>query len=291
MSTQNARPSAEKELGWRFLLSRRWLGYFALLIIFAIACVWLGNWQFERRAQARAEIARIDANYDAEAVPLAEAVPELDSFDEDAHKWQPVELHGAYTGEVYLARNRPGPNGVGSNLIQPFQNNDGTIIFIDRGWVPISGTDEIPADLPVADAGETIVTARLRAGEPEITGRTSAGNSVASINLPELARLNSTSDSSYTGAYGRLIEESPASETGIPAERPERDEGPHLSYALQWYVFILIAGIGVGYAARQEYRGLNAEGESVKREDQRRAERKERRGLSDAEEEDALLEQ
>jgi cytochrome oxidase assembly protein ShyY1 len=133
------------------------------------------------------------------------------------------------------------------------------------------------------------VTVRLRASEPEIQGRSAAGNSVPSINLPELKRLSGLSGTVITGAYGQLVAEDPSSESGVLAARPERDEGPHLSYALQWYVFILIAGIGVIYAARQEYRGLNAEGESVKREDAKRAERKLRRGPSDAEEEDALL--
>lgn len=282
--------SIDTQHGWSFLRSRRWLGYFALLIVFSIACVWLGNWQFERRAEARAEIARIDANYDAAPLALNDVITDPISFDEDAHKWQPVELRGEYLGDTYLARNRPGPQGVGSNLIQAFRGQDGRVLFIDRGWVAVSGTGQVPASLPSVPIGEVTVVARLRASEPEIQGRSSAGNSVASINLPELARLSHTGDTAITGAYGQLVSENPSSETGVLAEKPERDEGPHLSYALQWYVFILIACIGVAYAARQEYRSLNAGDESVLREDARRAERKQRRGPSDAEEEDALLE-
>lgn len=277
------------QIGWSFLRTRRWIGYFALLIVFSIACVWLGNWQFERRAEARAEIARIDNNYDAAAMPIGDAVPSLSEFDEDARKWQPVELHGRYIGEEYLARNRPGVNGVGSNLIQAFEQHDGTIVFIDRGWVPVSGTDVVPEGLPAAPEGETTVLARLRASEPEIPGRTSVGRFVPSINAAELAAVAGLDGDVYTGTYGQLIEETPSAETGVLAVRPERDEGPHLSYALQWYVFILIATIGLGYGARQEYRSFNAEGESVRREDERRAERKRKRGPSDADEEDALL--
>lgn len=276
-------------VGWSFLRSRRWLGYFALLLIFSIACVWLGNWQFERRAQARAEIARIDSNYDAPSVPLAEAMPDPAAFDEDALKWLPVELHGEYVGEAFLARNRPGPGGVGSSLLQAFRDDDGSVLFIDRGWVPVSGTDEIPDDLPAAAPGEATVIARLRASEPQIAGRSAAGRSLASIHVPELAELSGVDGTVYTAAYGQLVSEQPSGESGALAERPERDEGPHLSYALQWYVFIIIACVGVGYAARQEYRGLNAEGESVRREDLRRAARRRRRGPTDADEEDALI--
>lgn len=282
--------STEYQTGWSFLRSRRWLGYFALLLIFTIVCVWLGNWQFERRAEARAEIARIDANYDAVPVPLAEALTDPAAFDVDQHKWQTVEMHGQYIGDTYLARNRPGPNGVGSNLIQAFRNDDGSILFVDRGWVPVSGTDELPSGLPSVPSGEMTVQARLRASEPMISGRSSAGHSVASINSGELARLSGVESSAFTGAFGQLVSELPSGETGVLAVRPARDEGPHLSYALQWYVFIIIGVAGVAYGARQEYRGLNADGESVKREDERRAERKRRRGPNDADIEDALLE-
>lgn len=274
-------------IGWRFLASRRWIGYYALLLVFSIACVWLGTWQFDRRAEARAEIDRIDTNYDAPAVPLASLLPDRAAFDEDTLKWSTVEAHGTYVGEPMLARNRPGPTGVGSNLVQALRLTDGTVFFVDRGWVPIAGTDEIPSTLPEAPSGEVTVLARLRASEPEVAGRSASGRTVPSINLPHLAK--EMTGEAYTGAYGQLISETPSGETGVLAQRPERDEGPHLSYALQWYVFILIAVLGVGYAARQEYRSLNAGDESVRREDERRAARKHRRGLSDAEEEDALL--
>lgn len=289
MNAEREAMSPERPVGWSFLHGRRWIGYFTMLLVFSIACVWLGNWQFDRRAQAQAEIVRIDSNYDAAPIPLAEALPDPTAFDEDALKWQPVELRGEYVGEPYLARNRPSAAGVGSNLVQAFLNEDGSIFFVDRGWVAVSGTDEVPEDLPAPPAGKVSVLARLRAGEPEIAGRTSVGRSVPSINPVELARVSETTGPVYTAAYGQLISEQPSGEHGLLAPRPERDEGPHLSYALQWYVFILIACIGVAYAARQEYRGLNAGDESVRREDERRAERKRRRGPSDADEEDALL--
>jgi|GEM_PF-932295 len=246
-------------------------------------------------AEARAEIERIDSNYDAAPMSLAAALPDPAAFDNDEHKWQPVALHGQYIGEPFLARNRPSAAGVGSNLVQAFRNDDGSIFFVDRGWVAVSGTDEVPSDLPLPAPGEVEALVRLRAGEPEIAGRSAAGHSLPSIHLPTLAELSLKAGYAapgavvYTAAFGQLVSEQPEGEHGLLAERPERDEGPHLSYALQWYVFILIACIGVAYAARLEYRGLNAGDESVRREDARRADRKRRRGPSDADEEDALL--
>lgn len=289
-----AEPGQSQEIGWTFLYSRRWIGYFAMLVIFSIICVLLGNWQFERRAEAQAEIARIDGNYDAAPVPLEIELAELNSFDEDAQKWQKVTAVGEYIGEPYLARNRPGPQGVGSNLVHPFRTDDGRVLFVDRGWVPVDGVAAERSDLggailPEAPSGTVQLEARLRASEPVIQGRTTSGRTVPSIDLPELARISGTEGEAFTGAYGMLVSETPTAEHGVLPAKPERDEGPHLSYALQWYVFILIAATGVAYAARREFRGLNASSEAVAQQDERSAARKKRRGPSDADEEDALL--
>ena len=295
-ATRSAASGSEQEarVGWRFLYSKRWIGYFAMLAVFSIACVMLGNWQFERRAEARAEIARIDANYDAPAVSLDEVLPSLSEFDEDAQKWRTAEIVGEYIEHPMLARNRPGPEGVGSDLIYPIRTASGQVFFVDRGWVAIDGAQAesgavTAATLPQPAKGEVTVIVRLRASEPDIAGRESTESTVASINGTELARITGTADEAYTGAYGMLVSETPSGEHGMLPAKPERDEGPHLSYALQWYVFIIIAAIGVAYAARREYRTMNAGSESVARQDERSAARRKRRGPTDADEEDALL--
>lgn len=280
--------------GWSFLRSRRWLGYFAMLAVFSIACVWLGNWQFERRAEARAEIARIDANYGAPAVAVDIELPDPAQFDEDTQKWRTVSATGEYVGDPVLARNRPGPDGVGSDLIQALQTDDGRVFYVNRGWVPVNGNEAEAGDfdpdlLPAAPKGPVTVETRLRASEPQIDGRTAGTRTVASIDIPAITEVTGIDAETYVGAYGMLVSESPDAEHGALPAKPERDEGPHLSYALQWYIFILIAGIGVGYAARHEYRTLNAGSDVVREQDRRSAVRKKKRGPSDSDEEDALL--
>ncbi|CAG7618964.1 SURF1 family protein [Leucobacter soli] len=288
-----ARRAPETLPGWSFLRSRRWLGYYGLFIVFSIVCAWLADWQFDRRSDARAEITRIEQNYNAPAVPIETVVPDPARFDEDAMKWQTATVRGEYVGNPFLARNRPGPVGVGSQLLQPLRTEQGLIFFVDRGWVSVNGNEANAsgtwlASAPAAPSGPVEVDVRLRASEPQLVGRLSQGSTVASINLPELARVGGF-DAAYTGAYGMLVRESPEAATGLLPDPPERDEGPHLSYALQWYVFIIIAAFGIVYAARQEHRGLNAGSEAVLRQQQRAEARKARRGTTDAEEEDAYL--
>ncbi|MFF2274031.1 SURF1 family protein [Agromyces sp. NPDC058136] len=246
---------------WRFLLTPRWAGYLALTIVFAIACSALGTWQLNRRAEALAEVARIDANYDAAPVPLDEALPDPAGFDVD-QRWQVVAISGEYLpAEEVVVRNRPMGGSTGFQVITPFQLDDGTVFMVDRGWIA-QNSDGRPSEIPAPPEGEVEVTARLKAGEGRIEGRTSTGIEFATIDLDELAER--VGEPSYTGAYGILVQSGDdAAEPPLAAPRPERDEGPHLSYALQWYVFALLAFIGLGWAANQERKTLaEASGQS-----------------------------
>ena len=120
---------------WRFVLSRQWAGYLALTVIFAIVCCALGTWQLNRRAEALAEVARIDANYDADPVPVAEALPDLAAFDVD-QRWQVVALTGEFlVDEEVVVRNRPFEGSSGFEVITPFRLDDGTVFMVDRGWI------------------------------------------------------------------------------------------------------------------------------------------------------------
>jgi len=271
-----------------FLISKRWLGYWALFLIFSVSCVLLGNWQFDRRAQAQAEIARIDQNYDAPAVPLEGVVPARTDFSEADHKWQQVIVTGRYLDQVFLVRNRPYQSQVGYEILAPLQLNDGSVFIVNRGWLPLSETADGEVKIPQPPQGQVEVTARLKAGEPLIADRSAAANTVGTIHLPELQELLDAP--TYTGAYGLLVSETPDAAHGELALRPERDEGPHLSYALQWYVFIAVAGVGLFFGARSEYRsGIARDNlETVPASAQPSGTRAARR-RSDADDEDALL--
>lgn len=273
---------------WRFALSRRWLGYLALVVAFAIACTLLSLWQIARRDEARADITRVETNWGAEPRPIEELLPELDVFDENL-KWSPVTVTGRYlVDEQLLARGRPLDGNPGFEVLVPFQLDDGTVFIVDRGWVPPGSEQDAPDDVPPPPTGEVTVVARLKAGEPTLAGRSAPAGQVATINLPTIADLVGLP--TYTGAYGLLDSEDPAPATRPAAVvKPAPDEGPHLSYAFQWVLFAVMAFIALGWAIRQEYRIRNADDPAER---ERAAERERRRAAkprTDAEVEDELL--
>jgi cytochrome oxidase assembly protein ShyY1 len=132
------------------------------------------------------------------------------------------------------------------------------------------------------------VVARLKPGEPRIPGRTAPEGQIATIELDDIADLLDLP--TFSGAYGLMATVSPAAaEKPTPRPKPARDEGPHLSYAFQWFVFAVLGFIGLGWAVRQEYRLANADDPD---EQKRAAERERRKALrtpTDAEIEDAIL--
>ncbi|MFM6939617.1 MAG: SURF1 family cytochrome oxidase biogenesis protein, partial [Rhodoluna sp.] len=92
---------------YRFLFSSKWLGYLLLAAIFAAACVFLGRWQMDRRAETLAEINRVVSNYSATPLPFTDVRNEFVRLD-PAREWTQVELHGSYdTAGQRIVRNRP----------------------------------------------------------------------------------------------------------------------------------------------------------------------------------------
>ena len=273
--------------GWRFALNRRWFGYLAAAIVFAFFCVLLSQWQFARRDEALVEVTRITENYDASPVPLERAMPSLEEFDAN-NKWMPVVVTGEYLAdEQLLVRNRPFDGRPGFDVLTPLLLSDGSIFVVDRGWVEPGSTADAPVAVPAPPDGQVTVIAHLKPSEPALLGRTAPEGQIPTIELAAVAQL--LDRPTYTGAYGLLESEDPAP-TSRPAAatKPQPDEGPHLSYAVQWIVFAIFGFGGLAYALRQEYRLINANDPAERaRALLRRAKAAQR--PTDADAEDALL--
>lgn len=275
--------------GWRFAFSRRWLGYLALAVAFALACAALAAWQLARRDEARTEIARVEANWDSSPRPVAEVLPTLTSFD-PAAKWMPVSLSGRYlTDDQLLVRGRPLNGRAGFEVLVPLQLADGSVFVVDRGWLPVGNAQDVPDVIPAAPSGTVWVVVRLKAGEPTLLGRSAPTGQIATVNLPDIA--SRVGMPTHTGAYGLMASEDPAAPARPTAvSKPVADEGPHLSYAFQWVAFALMGFVGLGWAVRQEFRIRNADDPDERDRAARRKRKTEAKPRSDSQIEDELLE-
>ncbi|GAB3178737.1 hypothetical protein GCM10027060_05170 [Nesterenkonia halophila] len=256
---------------YRFLLTPRWLGWLALCVLFAVACSFLAQWQMDRREQAVEEIDRVVTNYDAAPVRYASV---RESFVDPAadDEWTVVEMTGSYRPQdMRLARNRSNGGSVGYEQLVPFAvAGTDDVVIVSRGWLPTASDDgSQPATNPAPPEGTVELTMRLRPGEPAIE-RGAPDGQLASIDLSAYAEQIGVE--LMPGAYGRMAEEYPA-----PAQAPEQlarpsvDEGPHLSYTMQWYAFGALGFIGWGYAARLHARTRDAEALAAEEDDRHAA--------------------
>ena len=245
---------------YRFLFSSKWLGYLLLAAIFASACVFLGRWQMDRRAETLAEINRVVTNYSAAPVPFADVRDEFDQLD-PASEWTQVELKGSYLVDGQrIVRNRPLNGQPGYEVVVPFRLATGETVVIDRGWLPIGNKNPgSPDSVPAPPPGEVTAVVRLKHPEPELQRGAPEGQ-LASIDLAAYsAQLGYPL---LTGAYGQLASETPpAAEMPMAFPKPSTEEGTHLSYSLQWFAFGVLMFVGFGYAARQQARNAAIDAE------------------------------
>jgi cytochrome oxidase assembly protein ShyY1 len=249
---------------YRFLFSSKWLGYLLLAAIFAAACVFLGRWQMDRRAETLADINRVVTNYSATPISFDQARDEFATLD-PAKEWTQVDLKGTYEPDGQrIVRNRPLNGQPGYEVVVPFKLQSGETVVIDRGWLPIGNKNPGSPDvIPAPPSGPVTAVVRLKPGEPQLDRGAPAGQ-LASIDLPTYA--DQLGYPVLTGAYGQLATESPApAEMPLPFPKPATEEGTHLSYSLQWFAFGVLMFVGFGYAARQQARNaaIDAEDENA----------------------------
>ena len=221
----------------------------------------LSMWQFARREEAQVEIDRVLTNYESAPLALTEVLPTLESFS-DNDKWKPVTISGVYLPEKQLiVRSRPREQQAGVEVLTPLLTPSGKVFIVDRGWMPANDNSTDPYVIPDPPQGNVTVVARLKAGEPSIPGRGMVDDQVATVELPLIAEVVDLP--TYTGAYGLLESETPPPVDTPPLQalKPSLDEGAHLSYALQWIMFGLLAFIGLGWAVRNEIRIKNQDSE------------------------------
>ena len=229
-------------LRFGFLATGPWILGFVVCILFAFLCHALAQWQWDRRVEVQHRVNRVLENYDDDPAPFAEASRLFTAFETE-HEWTPVTLGGEYlVDETLIVRNRPRAGRPGYEVLVPFRTDEGPVVVVDRGWLPVGNTPGRPDAVPAPPAGPAEVVVRVKPGEPALD-RDAPDGQVPSIDLAEIAATvgGPVADT----AYGIMVTEDPAVEA-MPQKlvEPTLDEGPHPSYAIQWYLFAAM-GFGV----------------------------------------------
>lgn len=232
------------------LFSRRWLGG-TLLVLFAMTLfVRLGIWQLDRLDQRRAQNDQLRAVLDAPPLDLAELLPATILENRLA------TVTGRYDfsqERILLLQSWQGRPGVA--LVTPLliEGLDNTAVLVNRGWVPQAEYEAGQLDGYQTETGVVQVDGYLALGQPR------RGDS------PEVApqEIYRTDLEALAAALpykllSVILVESPAEEVELEpplhaAREIDLSEGPHLSYAWQWFIFcVLTGGLYLVFVRRSE---------------------------------------
>ncbi len=220
----------------------RWIGLALFVAILAGVMVRLGEWQLHRLSGRRQANAIIRA-HEGEPVVDWTRVFTAGKVIGGNDQWQRVRVSGSYDASHQVQiRYRKSGDQQGSEIITPLRATDGRTVLIDRGFIPRKddGTDPDIGDIPAPPGGTVTVVGYVHGNENgKDTAVVPVNGRARLINSDAIGR---TQGGSYVNGYILLVTSAPSQGGGLaPVPLPELDEGPHLSYAVQWFCFTAIA--------------------------------------------------
>jgi surfeit locus 1 family protein len=220
----------------------------ALIPVVAIAAaalfVRLGVWQLDRLAERRAANALVQARRAMAVIQLSSLGVEEREIAIEPHRKAMVSGRFDFSREIVLVgRSDRGVPGV--HVVTPLVFGGDRAVLVERGWVPSPDARSVPL-ARLRESDSTRVEGVLlppparpsgtRAREFPLELQTAAPDSLQAhypYRLFPLVLRRAVRPSSMPAAM-RMIPLAPL------------DEGPHLSYAIQWFAFAVIALVGGG---------------------------------------------
>jgi surfeit locus 1 family protein len=228
------------------LLRRVVFGVAAALVF--VVLLGLGTWQVERRAWKLDLIAQVDARVHAPAVPAPGPADWPRIGPDDAYRH--VTLSGTFLHDRETLVQAVTERGGGFWVLTPLRRSDGSLVLINRGFVPGDRRDPAPRAAGQG-AGETAVTGLLRLTEPKgafLRANDPKGDRWYSRDVAAIAATRGLTD---VAPYFVDADATP-NPGGLPVGGLTVIAFPnnHLVYAITWYGMALMLAGAVVYVLR-----------------------------------------
>ena len=234
---------------YRFALRPLWILSHLFVLALVVAMLAAGFWQLSRLQEKKDRNARVAARTSQPVVDVTTLVKPGAFGAVDDLEYRMVTATGEYlSGQEVIVRSRSNDGAPGSWVLTPLRLADGDAVVVNRGWISNSGQFEAVPAAFAAPSGPVTVTGLVR--ETETRGSFGAtdpeGETVTNLARADIARLDEQVPEDLLPLYIQLEQQDPAVTQADPSPVPVPvpDEGPHLSYAVQWFIFTTVALIG-----------------------------------------------
>jgi len=232
----------------------RWLALAAFVVGLSVAFVHLGFWQLDRLDQRRAVNQAVIDHENSAVLDFSDA---FGGTITDAQAWQRAQVRGTFdASHQLLVRYRSDVNGAsGYEVLTPLRTTSGQWLVVDRGFAPRPSNGQYPTVLPEPPGGEVTVVGYVRRDE---VGDADAVTPISgSVRLINSAAIGGWLGQPVVNGFLSATEITPPQAGDlVPVQPPALTEGNHFSYALQWFAFAGLAGIGLVVLIRSDVRAL-----------------------------------
>lgn len=235
-----------------FALRPKWILGHLIVLALVVMFVSAGFWQLRRLHQRRAFNAEVAANMAAPVAPLDEVLPTGSTFaDVPPQLDRRVRVTGRYlVDQEVVITGQASPDSIpGVWLVTPLETDDGRVVLVNRGWVPSTGeitSSPVDARPPT---GRVSVVGLVSETQLQTSGESPERNAARqrSFLRIDVARIQRQFSERLVPAFLQRVSQTPP-DAGkvVPAtlDPPVLTDGPHLSYALQWFGFTVVALVG-----------------------------------------------
>lgn len=244
---------------YRFLLSRQWVLITLIGLLLIPVMIRLGFWQLHRHQSRVAHNHVVSHSLKADPTPI-DRLTGVDSEPAEHDQYRAVTASGHYdTRHEVVVRQRTAADGnsIGYFVVTPLIRQDGTAVLVNRGWIAAKGDLTKFPEVPEPPHGHVTVRGRIMADE------TSAASGIKDKKgLPprQVMLINSKQQAKslhrqVLGGNIQLAHTSPKPHGKQPAYVPPPDHssiGPHMAYAVQWWLFASAVPVGWVVLVRRE---------------------------------------
>ncbi|MFN8052888.1 MAG: SURF1 family protein [Acidimicrobiales bacterium] len=249
---------------YSFLWRPKWILSHVLIVALIVAMILLMFWQLRRLDEKKTLNALIAARADVtpgQLVDVLSAAHVTKPSQSSRVEFRATVVSGTYlTDQEFTVPSKTLDGAPGRLVVTPLQwSPTEPPLLVLRGFVPQAVDDTAP---PIDGVEPPTGTVEARGWLRETQTPEGLQSKRADLGHDSFARLDidrieAARHTRFMPAYLQLGAQAPptASEQLSPYPLPERSEGPHFSYAVQWAVFSVIAAVGYPLVLRRVAHG------------------------------------